>query len=771
MWVRDMPRRSVFITLLLSYMAIFLLPLVIGSIFYTKTESTMIDNANRANLAMLEQLRQVMDNKLKEVDQISQQIALNPRLHWLLNNADTLRLQDRYKFVEFIRNDMARYKNVSDIVSDYYVYFRANDTVVLPSAKTNARMLFDQYFQASALGYRSWLDILRNYHYKEFIPLTYDTSSGKLETITYIQSLPLGETTEILGSLVILLDMGQVRGMLEKIESLNQSSVFILDQNDRVIIENGKHSLPWDEIRHEVHRNDMPYRYKDHDMDMMLSYIESEQNGWKYILTMPTNVYMERVNSLKNWALSLLLICLVGGGAAISFWLHRNYAPLREVVHVLQQQKPARNKRLANEYDFIRETIQMTINEERELRNILDRQTPVIRANFLSRFIRGHVDVSSMTEESLKFMKVRLISEYFAVVLIDIADFSRFSSDQSERQWALVRFIISNISNDLIRERHWGYSVELDRHRVALLINISRERYPQAMEDLEHIATRLKEVMEERFKTFITVAIGEIHEGLGNIGDSYFEALNALDYKMYRGKNAIIRYREIAEADRHYYYPIETEIQLINFTKSGDVDNAEKLINNIFEMHFGMPRMTPELGKSLLFNMVSTLWKIVNPMDPLYAEVFGDRFDPIKELSDCTTVEEMKMKIREWFLTLSTYLKENRSEHSRQLTEKIAQYIERHYGDSMLSLTAIAEHFQLTPQYLSTFFKKQTGMNLTDYISRVRIEQAKKLMRDKTLTFTQIANKVGYANDIGFIRVFKKYEGTTPGKYRQTLYS
>jgi len=770
MWVRDMPRRSVFITLLLSYMAIFLLPLGICSIFYTKTESAMIDNANRANLAMLEQLRQVMDNKLKEVDQISQQIALNSRLYWLMNNADSLRLQDRYKFVEFIRNDMARYQNVSDIVSDYYVYFRANDTVLLPTAKTNARMLFDQYYQASGLRYQSWLGILRKYHYKEFIPLTYETSSGKLETITYIQSLPLGETDDIRGSLVILLDMGQVRGMLEKIESLNQSSVYILDQNDQVMVENGKHPLPWDEMS-RIYLSDMPYKYKDHNTDMMLSYIVSEQNGWKYILTMPKNVYMERVNSLKYWALSLLFVCLVGGGAAIGFWLHRNYAPLREVVHVLQQQQPARNNRLANEYDFIRETIQMTINEERELRNILDRQTPVIRANFLSRFIRGHVDVSSITEESLRFMKVRLISDYFAVILIDIADFSRFSRDQSERQLALIRFIISNISNDLIRERHWGYPVELDRDRVALLINVSRERYPEAMKDLEHIAARLKEVMEDRFKTFITLAIGEIHEGLGRIGDSYFEALNALDYKMYRGKNAIIRYREIANADRHYYYPIETEIQLINFTKSGDVDNAEKLINNIFEMHFGMLRMTPELGKSLLFNMVSTLWKIVNPMDPLYAEVFGDRFDPIKELSDCATVEEMKRKVREWFLTLCTYLKENRSEHSRQLTEKIAQYVEQHYGDSMLSLTAIAEQFQLTPQYLSTFFKKQTGMNLTDYITRVRIEQAKKLMRDKTLTFTQIANKVGYANDIGFIRVFKKYEGTTPGKYRQTLYS
>lgn len=238
---------------------------------------------------------------------------------------------------------------------------------------------------------------------------------------------------------------------------------------------------------------------------------------------------------------------------------------------------------------------------------------------------------------------------------------------------------------------------------------------------------------------------------------------------MYRGHSAIIRYSEIAATDRHYYYPIETESLLINFTKSGDVDNVGKLIDNLFHAHFSTRRITPELGRSLFNNMVSTLWKIINPMDPFYNEVFGIGFEPLKELSTCATVDEMKVKIRDWFLALCHFLNESRSRNTSLLSDRISKYIEQHYGDEMLSLTMIAEQFQLTPQYLSALFKKQTGMNLTDYLTRVRIDEAKKLMKNKKLTFTQIANKVGYATDIGFIRVFKKYEGTTPGKYRESL--
>ena len=56
---------------------------------------------------------------------------------------------------------------------------------------------------------------------------------------------------------------------------------------------------------------------------------------------------------------------------------------------------------------------------------------------------------------------------------------------------------------------------------------------------------------------------------------------------------------------------------------------------------------------------------------------------------------------------------------------------------------------------------------MQNYIARVRVEYAKELLKNNKYTVFQIANMVGYSNDIGFIRVFKKLEGITPGKFRQ----
>ena len=78
----------------------------------------------------------------------------------------------------------------------------------------------------------------------------------------------------------------------------------------------------------------------------------------------------------------------------------------------------------------------------------------------------------------------------------------------------------------------------------------------------------------------------------------------------------------------------------------------------------------------------------------------------------------------------------------------------------------IGEHFGLTPSYISRLFKRETGELLTDYITRVRIDEAKRLIRETKDTFDHIAEQVGYLNAKILARTFKKTEGILPSQYR-----
>ncbi|WNS42349.1 response regulator [Paenibacillus sp. MMS20-IR301] len=94
------------------------------------------------------------------------------------------------------------------------------------------------------------------------------------------------------------------------------------------------------------------------------------------------------------------------------------------------------------------------------------------------------------------------------------------------------------------------------------------------------------------------------------------------------------------------------------------------------------------------------------------------------------------------------------------------QYIEAHYQDDC-SLQTIAAYVHVTPNYLSNLFKKETGTGLTNYVSQLRIEEAKLLLQHTRLRMTEIAERVGFDNSSYFTVVFKQLTGESPREFRR----
>ena len=96
----------------------------------------------------------------------------------------------------------------------------------------------------------------------------------------------------------------------------------------------------------------------------------------------------------------------------------------------------------------------------------------------------------------------------------------------------------------------------------------------------------------------------------------------------------------------------------------------------------------------------------------------------------------------------------------------LKNYIQNHYSDN-LGLTDIAGKFHLNANYISTLFREQTGMTLCSYIEGVKMEKAKQLLQESSLSITEIALETGYSGSNYFSKVFKKYAGVSPKQYRK----
>jgi AraC-like DNA-binding protein/ligand-binding sensor protein len=96
------------------------------------------------------------------------------------------------------------------------------------------------------------------------------------------------------------------------------------------------------------------------------------------------------------------------------------------------------------------------------------------------------------------------------------------------------------------------------------------------------------------------------------------------------------------------------------------------------------------------------------------------------------------------------------------------EYIQKHQADE-LSLAQVAQAVNTSTFYFCKMFKKVTGLNFTDYVSRVRIEKAKNLLLNRNLRISEIAFEVGFQSLTHFNRVFKKISGQSPTVYRDKL--
>ncbi|MFP4364030.1 MAG: response regulator [Spirochaetia bacterium] len=100
--------------------------------------------------------------------------------------------------------------------------------------------------------------------------------------------------------------------------------------------------------------------------------------------------------------------------------------------------------------------------------------------------------------------------------------------------------------------------------------------------------------------------------------------------------------------------------------------------------------------------------------------------------------------------------------------ENIKYFLQKNY-DRQVNLNDAAEIFYLSPKYLSRIFKEKTGIGFNSYKLQIKLEKAKELLTNTDATVSEVAYKLGYVNVESFIRFFKKYEKTTPTRYRNTI--
>lgn len=225
-----------------------------------------------------------------------------------------------------------------------------------------------------------------------------------------------------------------------------------------------------------------------------------------------------------------------------------------------------------------------------------------------------------------------------------------------------------------------------------------------------------------------------------------------------------VSYADIPTVDSEAMAEIIQVLQQIRTAvELGRPDAAQKSLQALFR-HVHMKKLPAREVRSIymsVYNFCSTqfLWE-------RNTENLSSNLPTLQALLQSGSIRELEAYLCD-FVDLLYQQRSYRLESPDDLIKAIQRHIQQHYMEE-LTLEALADKVHLSPSYISKLFKRETGENLSVYIQKVRIRQAKILLSTTDLKTYEVAERVGIPDPVYFSRTFKKITGMKPKDFRHS---
>lgn len=263
-----------------------------------------------------------------------------------------------------------------------------------------------------------------------------------------------------------------------------------------------------------------------------------------------------------------------------------------------------------------------------------------------------------------------------------------------------------------------------------------------------------------------TLGMGKAYADITLLGRSYIEAHAAVDYRLIEGKDTCITYTAVRD-DTNETAPYPKQL-LENYVACLSGWNASEIMDQLRQIvdYIHQCRLSLQQVKCICFELTSALIKEIGRLGTNVSWKIRDNFD-VFSIAEYDSVSELAQKINDFSHVIQQYIESARLRSPDNPVEQCRALMEQNIDNAQFSLGQLAEKCGVTPQTLRRKFKEATGQTLSDYMTRLRIDRAKELLRNSSLDIEEICAQCGYFDQSSFIRLFKAAVGMPPGKFRE----
>jgi two-component system response regulator YesN len=435
--------------------------------------------------------------------------------------------------------------------------------------------------------------------------------------------------------------------------------------------------------------------------------------------------------------------------------------------------KPFKSKDLLVIVRRVAEEIIRERNERSEIENLrkqLHENKNALKEKFFHDLL-GNSFIGNI-DNDLDYLGLSNLSGEFNIAVVNINNFIDLIQGNDEEQKYICNLTLFNWINKFLS----GYDQIGEDNNSIIDYTVINYRLDQIViifhKDTEVVIPAFDELIDRGAKDLgfnLTVGIGNKYLSLSDMYISYKEACSAAMLCCIYGKGAVYLFNDINLGNKLYSKQLHILVntRLYEDIKIGAYEEIKKDIVDII-MQIKSSKLELDAVNTIVNNIVLLSCKTINELGYNIFEIMDSKFSlnfSINEINDLVQLEEWLFG---FFFKVNGYISQKRNNRNETLISKIKDYIDDNYSGN-ISLTGISKTFGLSSGYLSSLFCEFIGLNFIDYLSNLRIQKAKTLLKNTDLRIYEIAEKVGYNDAYYFSTAFKKIVGINPTDYRDKL--
>lgn len=732
-WERDsiFRKKGVAVSWAVSYLLILLIPIAGGFVSSSYTSRVIRQEIQNANQLILSSLQDRIDELMEDEKSALSFLYTNSQL----NAFTAIEEGDPYFYYEAreLLKLLSAYQ-ISNPGLDILIYYPKRDYVLSPRTANFSRYAYNGkfFYLDDPPSYGEWMEKLSAQYHNEFL-IAPDLSllhEGNCLVFAATARHNLAEPVNIF----ISIPLSRIAGLTGH---LSEEFLLLTD-------ENGQTAAVFS-AEGEMERQNWP---AGENLSMISVTAPSAQSRWQFTVSTPESAFWRQARQSTMLNIICQVVSLLLGIFSAMLLLRRNYRPVSRIVALLGGEK-----REQNEFEQFHQAYQLLSDENHTIRSTLEEQNGLLLESYLLSLLKGrrpHVSES----DANSFFELNLRGNQFGLAAVQLA----LSGEPQQDEHAFL-LLHTTFSGQMQSSRF--YKTE-DGPFLYYLFPLGGDATAWKRECLAALHRTRALCGEQNLSFQAVVSCAEQPHTL------YLDTMEALEYASIVGAGGIMDSEEIKECEEHFRVEAE-ELRraLSDAVNRGDAEAAQELMEALCSLYCrqNLPFSVVRLQMTGVLNL---LVEIFYPLAEEDSQRLG-LLARVEHLMSDTNETSFWRELRQLAVYVCHAVRQRDRKEEAALSRQVQAYIRRHYAEDSLNISSIAAALNRSPKYLSRLFKEETGQGILDYIGCVRVEKAKKILDERSVSCEELAGMVGFTNSRTLRRVFFKVTGMTPGRYSHNL--